>query len=328
MESRHPKRPPNPGVGWRKRCRSLLRGCRLTAPREEAPAPPQKGATLPSTDQQRRRPWLAPLLIALPFLLWATQVWARRGIKVPDVTKGLESSPITLVVVLAGMALLPFLLMMITSFVKIAVVLSIIRSALGTQQNPPTQVITGLSIVLTVYVMVPVAMDVHTSIKPTLKKYQNTKSAVRMVPDLIKYGSAPVKEFLKRHSHQKERAMFYDLGIQLQKTQEMRRKLRYKKMRKKGLRARKAKKPKKLTYDDFLVLIPSFVISELKEAFQIGFLIFLPFLIVDMVVANILLALGMHMLSPTTISLPFKLLLFVLVDGWYLLAKGLVLGYL
>lgn len=279
----------------------------------------------------RFRPVLQGVLLAIclatPLLLWATDAIAKRSRNLsPDITTGLGSNPIQLVVLLGAMSLIPFLLMMITSFVKIAVVLSIIRSALGTQQNPPTQVITGMAIILTVYVMVPVGMDVHDTVKPVLKQMRDgsQKTLVKYLPKLIEQGSAPIKQFLSRHSHLKERAMFYNLGLQLHEAQEEQRRIRFKKAGKRF----KPKPMKTIARDDLIVLIPSFVISELKEAFQIGFLIFLPFLIVDMVVANILLALGMHMLSPTTISLPFKLLLFVLVDGWYLLTKGLVLGYL
>ncbi len=247
-----------------------------------------------------------------------------------DPTSGLASNPLQLIVILGAMALLPFLLMMITSFVKIAVVLSIVRSALGTQQNPPTQVITGLAVILTVYVMAPVGMEIYSNLAPALKKWRESSplpsrgkkkifdsNFVDLVQKIVQGTSEPMRRFLKQHSHLKEQNMFYTIALQLQDSLNARLK-------------REGKPPtarRKISPDDFLILIPSFVISELKEAFQIGFLIFLPFLVVDMVVANILLALGMHMLSPTVISLPFKLLLFVLVDGWYLIAKGLVLGY-
>jgi type III secretion protein R len=121
-----------------------------------------------------------------------------------------------------------------------------------------------------------------------------------------KRATEPVRQFLLKHAHTKERALFLDLAKKLRKPEDR----------------------KDLTDKDLIVLIPSFVISELKEAFEIGFILFVPFIIIDMVVSNILLAMGMFMLSPVTVSLPFKLLLFILVDGWYLLARGLVLGYL
>ncbi len=276
--------------------------------------------------------WAMPLFVGGAFYFVGAVAWARRVRDVgPDPTTGLASNPLNLIFTIGALALLPFLLMMITSFVKIAVVLSIVRSALGTQQNPPTQVITGLAVILTVYVMAPVGVEIYQNISPLLKEWKRigTKGRgkkgdlldpafVDLVQKIVAGASDPMRRFLKTHSHVKERNMFYTIALQLQSAQEERR-------RSEGKSVKSIQR--KISMDDFLILIPSFVISELKKAFQIGFLIFLPFLVVDMVVANILLALGMHMLSPTTISLPFKLLLFVLVDGWYLIAKGLVLGY-
>ena len=205
-----------------------------------------------------------------------------------------------------------FVLIMVTSFVKIAVVLSIVRSALGTQQNPPTQVITGIAIILTVYVMVPVGLEIRDETDQLLStkmgKGKNllSRASVKTLVNAAFRAKEPIRRFLIKHSHMKDRKMFYELALQL----------------------RKPNQRKGVTSRDLTIVVPAFVISELKEAFQIGFLIFLPFIVVDMVVANILLALGMHMLSPTTISLPFKLLLFVLVDGWYLITRGLIIGYI
>lgn len=283
-------------------------------------------------------PWVRRCVVlfiaCLPMLIMVGDTLAqRRKSPIPDFTQGLSGNPLQLIALLGSMALLPFLMMMVTSFVKIAVVLSIIRSALGTQQNPPTQVITGLAIILTVYVMTPVALEVHSNLKPLLQEWRSGESGssrnnmfdprlIGLVDRVFEAGSQPIKRFLRDHSHAKERNLFFGLAQQLQRSQELKQQYDLKKS---GRTA--AVQPRVIGMDDFLVLVPSFVISELKEAFQIGFLIFLPFIIVDMVVANILLALGMHMLSPTTISLPFKLLLFVLVDGWYLITKGLILGY-
>ncbi|MEZ4652064.1 MAG: type III secretion system export apparatus subunit SctR [Candidatus Eisenbacteria bacterium] len=216
------------------------------------------------------------------------------------------NNPISLVLVLGAVSLAPFLLIMLTSFVKIAVVLSIVRNALGTQQIPPNQVVTGLAFVLTIFIMLPVGEQVYQA--AGLQGQQTSKifseRNVETLIDAAKAGKEPVRTFLARHSHDRERALFVDLAQRL------------------------ANEPTKLVDPrSFQVLIPAFVISELKEAFEIGFIIFIPFLIIDMVVANILLALGMMMLSPTTIALPFKILLFVLVDGWFLIVQGLVLGY-
>ncbi|MCB9640381.1 MAG: type III secretion system export apparatus subunit SctR [Myxococcales bacterium] len=267
--------------------------------------------------QRILRPLIFALCASLPFILFASDALAKRkrniaGGATIDFSDSVAGNPLVLVVVMGTLALVPFLLIMITSFVKIAVVLSIVRSALGTQQNPPTQVITGLSIILTVYVMVPVGLEIRDELQDMIQqapKGQQNVLSTATVSTILKAADkaqGPIRRFLLKHSHLKDRNMFYNLALQL----------------------RKEKHRASLTPTDFTVVVPSFVISELKEAFQIGFLLFLPFIVVDMVVANILLALGMHMLSPTTISLPFKLLLFVLVDGWYLIIKGLILGYL
>jgi len=212
-----------------------------------------------------------------------------------------------MIALLAVLSLLPFVLVMLTSFVKIAVVLSIVRNALGATNIPPTTVVTGLAFVLTIFVMAPVGSKVFAGVEPLVTE-DASRSPAQTARALIKAGDearAPIREFLARHAHARDRAMFADLARRMRAPED---------------RA-------SIRDDDLLVLAPAFVTSELKEAFAIGFLLFLPFLIIDMVVANILLSLGMHMLSPTTVSLPFKLLLFVMVDGWYLLTRGLVLGY-
>jgi type III secretion protein R len=217
--------------------------------------------------------------------------------------------PLVLMIALGALGFAPFVLMMVTSFVKISVVLSIVRSALGTQQIPPTQVITGLAIILTVYIMAPVAQEMYRAADAEgVTQGQGLMSAATVDVLITASGRAkePLRNFLAKKVTTKDRSLFFNLALKL----------------------RKAEDRKDIADKDFLILTPAFVVSELKEAFQIGFLLFVPFLVIDMVVANILLALGMQMLSPTTISMPFKLLLFVLVDGWYLIAKGLVVGYL
>ncbi len=222
---------------------------------------------------------------------------------------GFASRPLVLLIALGAMALLPFVLLMVTSFVKISVVLSIVRSALGTQQIPPTQVITGLAIILTVYIMAPVGIDMYRAagdLTQTQGDLLSVKSANVFI-DAARRSGGPLRAFLLKHSTVKDRTMFFTIARRMRSS---------------------AADKESVGDEDFLVLVPAFVISELKQAFQIGFILFVPFIVIDMVVANILLALGMHMLSPSTISLPFKLLLFVLVDGWYLITKGLVLGYL
>src|SRR5262249_15957500 len=196
------------------------------------------------------------------------------------------------------------------SFVKISVVLSILRSAMGTQQIPPTQVITGLAMILTIYIMAPVGIEIKNQTQDLIEQRTGkgllTSANADVILTAAKRAAEPVRSFLIKHAHAKERALFLDLAKKLRKPEDR----------------------DDLTDKDLIVLVPSFVISELKEAFEIGFILFVPFIIIDMVVSNILLAMGMFMLSPVTVSLPFKLLLFILVDGWYLLARGLVLGYL
>ncbi|MCB9557748.1 MAG: type III secretion system export apparatus subunit SctR [Deltaproteobacteria bacterium] len=217
------------------------------------------------------------------------------------------ASPVSILLILALLSILPFVLVMITSFVKIAVVLSILRNAIGTPQVPPAMVITGLSVILTIYVMAPTGRAVYAAIDSTPQKAAGLFSG-RSAADLLAAGAAakePVRGFLIKHSQSKDRAMFRDLARRMSPVAE-----------------RAA-----ISDRDLMVVVPAFVIGQLSSAFRLGFLIFVPFLIIDLVVANVLLALGMHMLSPTTISLPFKLLLFVLVDGWALLAQGLVLSY-
>jgi type III secretion protein R len=237
---------------------------------------------------------------------------APRRLKTSDLTyKGsIAARPLVLVGALAALTLLPFVIIMVTSFVKISVVLSIIRSALGTQQIPPTQVITGLAIVLTVYIMAPVGIEIYKSTESVVEQKRPGESllsaeTVDLVFEAMDDAGPPMKEFLSKNSHLKDRAMFFSMAKRL----------------------RKAEDRSGVGPEDWLVLIPAFVISELKESFQIGFIIFVPFLVIDLVVSNILMALGMQMLSPTTISLPFKLLLFVVIDGWYLITKGLIIGY-
>ena len=221
---------------------------------------------------------------------------------------GISSKPLLLMLGMVAISLLPFVGMMVTSFVKIAVVLSITRQAIGMQQAPPSTVITGLAILLTIYVMQPIGLEVYENSEKFFN-YQSSdffdKGNIDVVFKAITAAEAPIKRFLKNQSSDKNIQMFYRMA---------------KKMRKEEHRAA-------LSESDYIILVPSFVITELTKAFQIGFMIFLPFMVIDMAVSNILMALGMQMLAPTMISLPFKLLLFVMVDGWHLITKGLVLGY-
>ncbi len=227
-----------------------------------------------------------------------------------------DSPPINNVLLVVAalfiLGLLPFIFLMTTSFVKTAVVFSLIRSALGTQQIPPNQVITGLAIILTIYIMMPVGFNVYHEVQAVLDENKQVdkpildQANVPLVKEAFDRGKEPLRAFLVKHASAKNRNLFVQMSHRLYKGNDA----------------------LNVTDQDFGVIVPAFVITELAEAFQIGFLIFLPFLVIDMVVSNILLSLGMFQLSPITVALPFKLLLFVLVDGWYLIVQGLIKGYL
>lgn len=212
---------------------------------------------------------------------------------------GLADHSISLVVGLAVLSLLPFAALTLTSFVKIAVVLGIARSALGTQQLPPTPVLTGLAVILSAHVMAPVA----TAAWEAATHESDSASEVALL-DGLSAARTPLVDFLLTHADPDDLALFLDIGAEARGDEH------------------------DLTEQSLLVAAPAFLIGELRDAFRIGFLIFLPFLVVDLIVSCVLLALGMHMLSPTTVSLPFKLLLFVAADGWLLLSESLVRGYL
>lgn len=274
------------------------------------------------------------------------------------------ANPVVMVIVLGVLALAPFLVVMLTSFVKISVVLSILRNALGTQQVPPNQIITGLAFVLTLFIMVPVARQMYEDAgKISETRDIFSEASVKSLFDASKKAKEPLRKFLSQHSHVKDRELFMDLAVRLEAAASPKRQQGEEKNSAPAVavpqpnpvssapsaaqptqasaaqipaapsstpavppapQVPSANRPDK---EDFQVLIPAFVTSQLKEAFEVGFLLFVPFIVVDMVIANILLAMGMSMLSPTVISLPFKLLLFVLVDGWFLIVRGLVLSY-
>jgi type III secretion protein R len=240
----------------------------------------------------RRLGYLAALAPAL--------AWAR-----PYPRELLEDSfagrPVSMMAVMAVMAVLPFAAVMLTSFSKIAVVLSICRTALGTQQAPPTVVLTGLAAVLSGHIMAPV-LEAMWAVGQVA--YAEVGTGGQMI-SAVSEVAQPLRDFLLRHGGPEERAQFVEMARAL----------------------RPVEQAHLVAETDLWVVVPAFVITELKEAFQIGFLIFLPFLVLDMVIANVLLALGMQTLSPSQVSLPFKILLFVAVDGWVLLSKGLILGY-
>jgi type III secretion protein R len=216
-----------------------------------------------------------------------------------DLTSFTPASALITVVLLA---LAPFVAVMVTSFTKIVVVLSLLRNAMGLQQVPPNVVMNGLALILSIYVMYPVGVQMQDRLAAAPTTAKASTSQMLAAADTAK---EPLREFLLQHSRPLERAFFL----------------------KTAQRSLKGEQAQDLTERDFLVIVPAFTVSELTVAFEIGFLIFLPFLVIDLVISNILMAMGMQMLSPTTVSLPFKLLLFVLIDGWVKLTHGLVLTY-
>ena len=197
--------------------------------------------------------------------------------------------------------LMPLLVMMMTSFAKISVVLFIVRNALGIQQTPPNILLYGLALILTVYVMMPVGRDVYSIASDPRANYSTVQGWERTAAD----AAQPIRGFLLKHTKPRDRQFFTDAAQKVWKD------------------TRQATPQQ----TDFVVLIPAFLSAELTRAFEIGFLLYLPFVMIDFAVSAILVAVGMQMMSPTVISTPFKLLLFVAIDGWGLLAQALVSGY-
>jgi type III secretion protein R len=211
------------------------------------------------------------------------------------------TDPLNLILVLAIAALLPFLAVVATSFIKLSVVFSLVRNALGVQQIPPNMALNALAIILSGYIMAPVIMgtyDLVAAAKPNFSTAEGLKTAYET-------GRGPLENFLDKHASEREKAFFLASAREL-----------WPKNLSDGL-----------TKDSMVIVLPAFTVSQLREAFEIGFLLYLPFIVIDLIVTNILLALGMMMVSPLTISLPFKLFLFIMVDGWSRLILGLVKTY-
>ncbi len=203
--------------------------------------------------------------------------------------------PLQILTLLTLLTFLPALLMAMTSFVRIVIVLSLLRQAIGVQQMPPNQVLIGLALFLTMFIMAPVGERLNTQVlQPYLAQQITTQSALQQ-------AVVPLREFMLAQTHENDLGLFLHLAHQ----------------------------PRPNTPDDvpLSALLPAFMISELRTAFQIGFLLYLPFLVLDLVVSSVLLSMGMIMLPPALISLPFKIMLFVLVDGWHLLIDALVRSF-
>ena len=233
-----------------------------------------------------------------------------------------QTDPFSLIILLVGLSLLPFVAMVSTCYLKIVVVMSLIRNALGIQSIPPNMVINALAMILTFYIMAPMASESWSIAKTELAKSRpaavvapagaaqsakGTSDGWWFETDTISKAAEPFREFLSKHTSDRERAFFVNTAERLW--------------------AKGDDEPATVDPESFYVLIPSFCVSQLTKAFQIGFLVYLPFIAIDIIVSNILLAMGMMMVSPVTISLPFKLLLFVMVNGWTLLIQGLIRGY-
>lgn len=216
-------------------------------------------------------------------------------------------SLITQGVVLTLLSLLPFIVMILTSFMKIVIVLSLLRSALGVQQAPPNQIINGVAFMLSLFVMYPTVVKMYEAANETIVNTRAPDSIISpesstYIIALARDGGEPLREFLKRNSTVKHQALFYRMAYRVLPEN-----------------YRPGLKP-----DDFIILVPAYITSQLKDAFEIGVLIYIPFFVIDLVTSNILLAMGMMMLSPVTISMPLKLFLLVMLDGWTLLIEGLV----
>lgn len=244
---------------------------------------------------------LAILITSL--VLMATTAYAQPQVPVPRFTIGVDAaqSPqdvvdaFEILGILTVLALAPSILIMMTSFTRIVIVLSFVRNALGIQQLPPNQVLIGLALFLTFFIMAPIGTQIYDD---AVIPYLDNRIEQQ---EVLHIAMSPIREFMFRNTRESDMNLFLNLG--------------------------EIDRPETLDDIPTHVLIPAFIISELKTGFQIGFMIFLPFIVVDMVVASTLMSMGMMMLPPVMISLPFKILLFVLVDGWNLVIRNLVMGF-
>jgi flagellar biosynthesis protein FliP len=247
-----------------------------------------------------RKNTLSLILVVLVFFIGG--IIPAEAIPLPSIQFGMEdmdepgkvSSALQILFLLTILTLAPSILIMTTSFARIIIVLSFLRQAMGTQQTPPTQILIGLGLFLTLFVMAPTWGEIN---EKALQPYLNEELSQM---DALKLAEAPIKNFMLKQTRDKDLSLFVNMADG---------------------------QPSSDAEVEIQSLIPAFIISELKTAFQIGFLIYIPFLILDMVVASILLSMGMMMLPPVLISLPFKLMLFVMVDGWYLTVGSLVRSF-
>lgn len=212
-----------------------------------------------------------------------------------DGTAGGSSSTVSILLILTVLGLAPSIMILMTSFTRIVIVLGFVRTSLGTQAMPPNQVLIGLALFLTLFVMSPTIGEINQT------AYQPYMNGQISQSEALDKAAVPLKKFMGEHTREKDLKLFLDYS--------------------------KADTPAGIEDTPLTALIPAYVISELKTAFQMGFMIFIPFLVIDMVISSTLMAMGMMMLPPVMISLPFKILLFILVDGWYLVVKSLLESY-
>lgn len=205
------------------------------------------------------------------------------------------SNSVRIILLITVLSIAPAILVLMTCFTRIIVVLGFVRNALGTQMIPPNQVLIGLALFMTFFIMSPVFSEINQD------AFQPFMSGKMTQQEAFKTASEPMKEFMAKHTREKDLALFMNYA--------------------------KMKAPEKVQDIPLTALVPAFAISELKTAFQMGFMIFIPFLVIDMIVSSILMSMGMMMLPPVMISLPFKILLFILVDGWNLIVKSLLISF-
>ncbi|HPL62842.1 MAG TPA: flagellar type III secretion system pore protein FliP [Syntrophales bacterium] len=252
----------------------------------------------------RKFRWITGIALAAAILLASASPLSSEPFPIPTVNLSISngtqqadqvSTLLQLILILTVLSLAPAILIMLTSFTRIIIVLSLLRHALGTQSLPPNQILIGLSLFLTFFIMGPVWEKVNSqALQPYFSKQITAEQA-------FDQASQPLRSFMLKQTKEKDLELFVKIS--------------------------RDKKPAKPADVSMTTLIPAFVVSELRTAFQIGFLIYMPFLVLDMVIASVLLSMGMLMLPPIMVSLPFKLLLFVLVDGWYLIVGSLVQSF-
>lgn len=247
----------------------------------------------------RSKFWLAALLIAAASAAYVEPASAAVLPNI-DISIGGESdepntSALSILLLITVLSIAPAILVLMTSFTRIVVVLGFVRTSLGTQTSPPNQVLIGLALFLTLFIMAPTFAEVNNvALQPYLRGEMTQTEA-------LEAAAVPMKTFMAKHTREKDLLLF----------------MRYTQM----------ERPESVQDIPLTVLVPAFALSELKTAFQMGFMIFIPFLIIDMIVASTLMSMGMLMLPPVMISLPFKILLFVMVDGWHLVVRSLLLGF-